>query len=110
MILMAFQVGGNFTGWSIAKLLKKYSHTSKVVISLHMVWLCVYLNLALRNLLPPNITVDMQNLEFFSGADMMGFIFVNCMLFHDVKWLIFLNGPIFMVSAYFAVLAEVQHS
>jgi hypothetical protein len=26
------------------------------------------------------------------------------MLFHDVKWLVFLNGPVFLVGSYFAVI------
>ena len=97
-------MGLNITVWAVPKALKKYKHISKVVVFLYTVELCIYVNLVQRNIMPPGITVDMKNLEFFSGQDLIGFIFVNCMLFHDVKWLMFLNGPIFLVSSYFAVL------
>jgi hypothetical protein len=104
MFLMVFQVGLNITVWSVPKGLKKYKHTSKIIVFLYSAELCIYVNLAMRNIMPPGITVDLNNLEFFSGQDLIGFIFMNCMLFHDVKWLIFLNGPVFLVGSYFAVI------
>jgi hypothetical protein len=104
MFLMVFQVGLNITVWSVPKGLKKYKHTSKIIAFIYTAELCIYVNLAMRNIMPPGITVDMTNLEFFSGQDLIGFIFMNCMLFHDVKWLVFLNGPVFVVGSYFAVI------
>jgi hypothetical protein len=104
MFLMVFQVGLNMTVWSVPKGLKKYKHTSKIIVFLYSAELCLYVNLAMRNIMPPGITVDMTNLEFFNGQDLIGFIFMNCMLFHDVKWLVFLNGPVFLVGSYFAVI------
>ena len=92
------------TVWSVPKGLKKYKHTSKIIVFLYSAELCIYVNLAMRNIMPPGITVDMTNLEFFIGQDLIGFIFMNCMLFHDVKWLVFLNGPVFVVGSYFAVI------
>mgnify|MGYP006973793840 FL=1 len=92
------------TVWSVPKGLKKYKHTSKIIVFLYSAELCIYVNLAMRNIMPPGITVDITNLEFFSGQDLIGFIYMNCMLFHDVKWLAFLNGPVFLVGSYFAVI------
>ena len=104
MFLMVFQAGLLMTIWAVSKGLKKYKHTSKIVTSLYSAQLSIYVNLALRNIMPPGITVDMTNLEFFNGQDLIGFIFMNCMLFHDFKWLVFLNGPVFVLGSYFAVI------
>ena len=30
------------------------------------------------------------------------------MLFQDVKWVVFLNGPMFVISLYFEVVAELE--
>ena len=60
--------------------------------------------------MPPGITVDLQNLEFFDSLDTIAFIFSNFVLLHDFKRLMFLNGPIFLISSYFLVLAEVENA
>jgi len=70
---------------------------------------CLCVNLAKRNITPPGITVDLQNLEFFDALDTLAFIFSNFVLLHDFKWLMFLNGPIFLISSYLLVLAEVEN-
>ena len=96
--------------WGICKCCKHYAHTSKIITLLYTIEFCCYINLSLRNILPPGIYVDTTNLDFFKYQDVMFFTLSSCMLFQDVKWLLFLNGPLFIVSHYFAVLAEVENA
>jgi hypothetical protein len=110
LFMLAPMIGLNGIVWMICKCAKHYAHTSKVITVLYMIEICCYINFSLRDMMPPGIHVDTTNLDFFKYQDLIHFIFSSCMLFHDVKWLLFLNGPIFLVSSYFAVLAEVEHA
>ena len=96
--------------WMICKCAKHYAHTSKGIILIYTTITCCYINFSLRDMMPPGIHVDTTNLDFFKYQDLIHFIISSCMLFHDVKWLLFLNGPIFLISSYFAVLAEVENA
>jgi len=106
MFLMIFQVGLNVSLWTVLRYCNKRKYTSKLIVILYTVEVTVYVNLAMRNMLPSGFPVDMKNLEFFFGQDLVLFIFMNCILFHDVKWVIFCNGPIFIIGSYFIVIQE----
>ena len=58
--------------------------------------------------MPLEMDVDKSNIDVFFGQVLLAFIWMNCMLFQDVKWVAFLNGPIFVISAYFEVVAELE--
>jgi hypothetical protein len=79
--------------------LKPYA--SMVVIFSFNVITSVITNLALRDIMPSFVHVDLDNLSYFSNQTLVGFIFVNVCQFQDIKWLLFLNGPIFFIGAYF---------
>ena len=63
---------------------------------------CVIItNLALRDMMPSFIKVDLDNLKFFQSQILITFIFTNSGLFNDVKWLAFLNGPLMLLGSYY---------
>jgi len=51
--------------WRIIKKQRPFKYTSIIIINLYATMVTVYVNLAMRNLLPPSFPVDMKNLEFF---------------------------------------------
>lgn len=77
--------------------------SSVVVIFLFNIEYAVITNLALRNIVPDFVKVDLDNLHYFDSQNQIGFIFVNVCLFHDIKWMLFLNGPIYVVGSYFQI-------
>ena len=77
--------------------------SSIVVVFLYNIEYAVTKNLALRNIVPSFIEVDLNNLHYFDSQTQIGFILMNCCLFHDIKWLLFLNGPIYIVGSYFQI-------
>ena len=75
-------------------------YASIVIVIMYNIEQAVITNLALRNIMPSFVHVDMDNLHYFDSSTQIGFIFVNCCLFHDIKWMVFLNGPIYIVGSY----------
>jgi len=103
MFLNIFQVGLNVSLWTILRYCNRRKYTSRIITILYTVETVVYVNLAMRNMLPSGFPVEMTNLEFFQTQDLVLFVVINCMLFHDFKWLVFCNGPIFMIGSYFII-------
>ena len=104
---------GNFTVWLIMKnvpILKNYC--SAVVLFLFNAECVIITNLALRDMMPSFIKVDLDNLKFFQSQILITFIFCNCGIFYDVKWLAFLNGPVMLLGSYYECkfFAEQQKS
>ena len=91
---------GNVIVWIALRYTPAKSHASVVMVFLFNFEQAVITNLALRNMLPSFVHVDMENLHYFDSQTQIGFIFVNCCLFHDIKWMVFLNGPIYLVGSY----------
>ena len=91
---------GNVIVWIALRYTPAKSHASVVIVFLFNLEQAVITNLALRNMLPSFVHVDMENLHYFDSQTQIGFIFVNCCLFHDIKWMVFLNGPIYLVGSY----------
>ena len=52
----------------------------------------------------------MSNLEFFSLQIQINFIWTHCLLLHDFKWTVFLDGPAFLVACYFeaAIIGKID--
>jgi len=71
MFLQIFLIGVNVGFWTIIRywrIIKKqrpFKYTSIIIIIFYATIVTVYVNLAMRNLLPPGFPVDMNNLEFF---------------------------------------------
>ena len=91
----------NVLVWTIMRFTPLKPYASVVVIFNFNIISVVITNLALRNIMPSFVHVDLANLSYFSNQTLVGFIFVNCCPFHDIKWTLFLNGPIFFIVAYF---------
>lgn len=47
------------------------------------------------------VLVDMGRLELFNTQIEIMFIWTHCLVLHDYKWTMFLDGPSFLVSCYF---------
>ncbi len=77
-------------------------HASVVSSTLYSLSAAIFYNLAIRNVLP--YPVAETHLDFFSSYLETSFIWVNCLLLHDFKWLLFFHGPIFLAAIYFEAL------
>jgi hypothetical protein len=52
--------------------------------------------------------VDKTNLKFFNGSGLTALVVGNILLTHDVRWLIFGVGPLFISSYYFILKSEAE--
>jgi hypothetical protein len=77
--------------------------TSVVVLFMFNASYAIITNLALRNIVPSFVEVDLNNLHYFDSQMQIGFIFVNAVSFQDIKWMIFLNGPVYVAGSYFQI-------
>ena len=77
-------------------------YASVVITFLFNVEFSLISNLIVRNLIP-FLTTESTNLnfKFENGRILVPFIMINSYQVHDIKWMIFLNGPIFVLGSYF---------
>ena len=94
---------GNIVVWIVMSKTPMKYWSSVVVTFLFNIEYAVITNLALRNIVPSFVQVDLNNLHYFDSQMQIGFIFINCCMFHDIKWMLFLNGPIYIVGSYFQI-------
>ena len=92
----------NVLVWTIMRFTPTLKPYASVVVTINFNIISVVMpNLALRNIMPSFVHVDLANLSYFSNQTLVGFIFANCCAFQDLKWLLFVNGPMFFIGAYF---------
>lgn len=88
--------------WTVMKFTPKLKPYASVVLTIYNnVIHVVITNLALRDIMPSFVHVNLASLSSFSNTILIGFIFINVVQWHDIKWMIFLNGPIFLTGSYF---------
>jgi hypothetical protein len=94
--------------WVLMKFTKKNDYASVVVLSALNIEMCLYVNLALRNAFGTELPIDMLNLQFYRNMSLALFSYTNCLLLHSMKWTLFLNGPVWMISFYLETWADLQ--
>ena len=67
MFLECFLFGFNFALWTILKFLKQMRHTSKVITTLYLLEMVIFVNFSYNKIMPAGIALDLTNLQFFQG-------------------------------------------
>jgi len=98
--MAAFWCVLNMILWTIMKFTRAKPYASAVLIFLFNFEYLLINNLAVRGWLP-FLNVDMGQQKTFEIGILLPFILINCYQVHDIKWMLFLNGPIFLVGSYF---------
>ena len=66
-------------------------HTSKVMVIFHVVFFCIYVNLAVRDALPFGVRVKMDDLEIHRFQILFVFCLLQVINFHDFRVAILLG-------------------
>jgi len=97
--MAAFWSAFNMILWTIMKFTRAKPYASVVLIFLFNFEYLLINNLAVRNLLT-FLAVDMGQQRTYEIGILLPFILINCYQTHDIKWFLFLNGPIFLIGSY----------
>jgi len=81
------------------------AYANMVMLFLYNIHFGLIDNLALRNKIGVLAFSNSNEMEYFGEMGIIsGFIITNIVQLQDIKWFVFLNGPIFIVSLFFHAL------